>query len=132
MKNNLKISTFLLGVIITLVYPFVHWHAQEHHDGRELQVSIHPPEFIEISNQHNHTESQKHHEHNDVHFDIDWDYTFQQNTVNTLIATHLQYIIYEIIIEPQVSIRKPLAIPLKFPSYFLRVVSPDRAPPSSG
>jgi hypothetical protein len=127
MKNKLKISTFLLCIIITLVYPFVHWHAHEHHDGIELQLSIHPPEFMEISNHQNHTES---HEHNIVHFDVDWDYTFQINTVNTLIATHSQYNIYEIILEPQVIIRKPLAIPLKFPSNYLRVVSPDRAPPA--
>jgi len=127
MKSIVKISILLSYIIFAQVYPIVHWHAQEHHDKVELQLSVHPPEVGEDDyDQHNHTDE---HEHEDVHFEGDWDYTLLAKTFSFIIFEQQLPIIEILIDEPQVLNRKPNDIPLKLPHHYLQTAIPDRAPP---
>ncbi|KAA3614134.1 MAG: hypothetical protein D8M58_18235 [Calditrichaeota bacterium] len=126
----IKIISLLIYVFFTQVYPVVHWHAQEHQNDVELQISIHPPDVI-VDN-HDHGEHHGHndeHEHEDTHFDGDSDYTIHAKTTNSIITakTFKSYVASEI--EPQVLSRIPRYIPLKIPSQYLPLSFPNRAPP---
>lgn len=132
MNRIIKISIFFIYALFTQVYPVVHWHAQEHHDDVEIQLSFHPPEMNMDNFDHDthHDQTDKHeHEHENSHIDGDWEYTFQVKNTKSPI-TVMSFLNFELAdIETQVLSKIPKHIPLKIPDQYIPLSFPSRAPP---
>jgi len=131
MNRILKISILFFYVFFTQVYPVVHWHAQEHDEDVELRLSVHPPEILLHDSIHDdHHDKADEHEHEDIHFEGDFDYTFQSKTIvsTTLFKSlNVSEVLY---FKPSQPLsRAPIHTPLKIPSQYLSITIPNRAPP---
>ena len=130
MNSLIKISILFIYVFLTQIYSVVHWHAQEHHGDIELQVSVHPTEFsLDYFDHDNHHDYPDDHEHEDTHFEGDWDYTFQSKTIQSAIEIKSFKGIETLDIEPKVLSRIPRYIPLKIAHQYIPFVNPKRGPP---
>jgi hypothetical protein len=131
MNNLIKTITITVYILFTQVYSVVHWHSDDHRDGIQLEVSIHPPE-LPVDDFHNdpghHTGEDN---HDDNHFVGTKDYTFT-STIFPVKIESLSYIIQKNTEqESQVLNRKPRDIPPKLPRENLQEILPNRAPPVS-
>ena len=134
MNRIIKISCLITYLLFALVYPIIHFHAQEHHDEIEIRLSIHPPELISDKHSHDHEHSDEHkhtdgHKHDDTHFAGDWDYTLQINSFSFKISEKQLFEVEILDEEHQVLSRKPQDIPLKLPPGFRLLNISERAPP---
>ena len=130
MKNFIKISSVIFYILLTQVYPGLHWHAHEHHDEVELTLSIHPPELPvdehDQSGQHDHRGD---HDHEKTHFSGNWDYTFQSRTLR--INSTVQQILAVVDADPGLQIYIPLQEeqPSNFHHDYISRALSQRAPP---
>jgi hypothetical protein len=130
MNRIIKITLLLIYVFFTQVYPVVHWHAQEHDNDVELCLSVHPPQVLFANFDHNnHHDQPDADEHEDNHFECDWEYTFQSKTIDSAISFKALYDSETQDFEPQPLNRVPRHFPLKFTSQYLSLTAPNRAPP---
>lgn len=130
MKRTIKISGLFLYILFTQVYPVVHWHAQEHQGDVELHLSVHPTELtLDTFDHDDHHDKSDEHEHEDIHFDADWEYILQTKTLHSPITVKAFQNFESLDIKPQVLSRIPKYIPLKVPSQYSPLSFPNRAPP---
>jgi hypothetical protein len=126
----IKTGSILIYILFAQVYPVVHWHAYQHHDGLELRLSVHPPEFpVDTERHDSHDKQSDSHEHEHVHFEGNWEYTFQIKIFSTVISKQFYPNIDSADIEQRILNRQPLDIPLKIPGHYLPLTISDRAPP---
>ena len=76
---------FKVNLIIFLLFSQVsanvHWHVDEYDNDLEIRLSIHPSELVNVnySNTH-HNDPIDHHDHNDLHFESNDNFTRRPNS----------------------------------------------------
>ena len=128
MNNFIKISIIFCYILFAQVYPVVHWHAHEHQDEIELHICTHPPDLLTNENEADHDHLCTH-EHEDTHFNGDWDYTIQKRTSSLKLAKQLLVSTNILSDPPKVYRQTTQEIEPKLPHDYLQVTFPDRAPP---
>lgn len=130
MKVMQKISILIIYFIFSQVYPFVHWHAHEHHDELKVELSVHPPEYpVENHDHEEHSDHAHAHHPNNIQFIGDKNYTTPVKNFKLIISEQIFFSFVTIEYKPHILSHAPLEYPLKFPQDKLLKIIPQRAPP---
>ncbi len=82
MNKFTTITSLVIYLMFTQVYPVVHVHAHEHHGEVDIQFSVHPPQIVLEDHDHekDHHRSDSH-DHQETHVSSDWDFTIRVHKV---------------------------------------------------